>query len=236
MDTYAHSIVRSPDFQKPIPNRVLWRSKTVRPTEGTFLAGGYEIFFRETIPPQEVIYKGTILLIHGQSFSSSTWLENSTMQIFSAAGYRCLAFDMPGCGKTGGPTVSDSKKAEIIPLAMHALELETVIIIGHSMAGQYIVPLLGTSRITCVVAVALSNTNVMPTTPESISTSVLVIWGESDTSLGPSAASSLSRLPNSKLLRIPSAGHACYLSNPVAFQSACLNFFETMESFANPSL
>lgn len=33
---------------------------------------------------------------------------------------------MPGCGKTGGPTVSDSEKAEIIPLAMRALQLETV--------------------------------------------------------------------------------------------------------------
>lgn len=34
---------------------------------------------------------------------------------------------MPGCGKTGGPTVPDSEKGEIIPLAMRALELETVI-------------------------------------------------------------------------------------------------------------
>ncbi|VDP17931.1 unnamed protein product [Onchocerca flexuosa] len=162
MDTYTHSTIRLADFQKPIPERVLWRSKAVRPTEGNFLAGRYEIFFRETVPPREIIYKGTILLIHGQSFSSSTWLENSTMQIFSAAGYRCLAFDMPGCGKTGGPTVPDSEKAEIIPLAMRALKLETML---------------------CL------------------------------------------------LLRIPSAGHACYLSNPVAFQSACLNFFETTESF-----
>ncbi|KAM3726393.1 Protein ABHD14A [Dirofilaria immitis] len=231
MNTYTLPTVRSADFRKPIPERILWCSKAVRPTEGNFLAGRYEIFFRETVPPREIAYKGTILLIHGQSFSSSTWLENSTMQIFSAAGYRCLAFDMPGCGKTGGPTVPDSEKAEIIPLVMHALELETVIVIGHSMAGQYIVPLLGTSRIICVIAVALSNTNVIPAAPGSIRTPVLVMWGENDTSLGPSAASNLSRLSNSRLLRIPLAGHACYLSNPVAFQSACLNFFETIESF-----
>lgn len=31
-----------------------------------------------------------------------------------------------------------------------------------------------------------------------------------------------------RLLRIPSAGHACYLNNPGAFQSACLSFFEMM--------
>lgn len=66
------------------------------------------------------------------------------------------------------------------------------------MAGQYIVPLLGRTWLTCVVAVALSNTNMMPAAPESIRTSVLVVWGESDTSLGPSAASTLSKLPNSR--------------------------------------
>lgn len=47
-------------------------------------------------------------------------------QVFSAAGYRCLAFDMPGCGKTGGPTAPDSEKGEVIPLAMRALELDSV--------------------------------------------------------------------------------------------------------------
>ncbi|VDN01665.1 unnamed protein product [Thelazia callipaeda] len=230
MGACTQSVLRLTDFQSTISERILWYSKAIKPTEGNFLAGSYEMFFRETVPPREIDCKGTILLIHGQSFSSSTWLENSTMQIFSAAGYRCLAFDMPGCGKTGGSTVPDSEKAEVIPLVMQALELDNVIVIGHSMAGQYVVPLLGASHIACVVAIALSNTNVLPATPESIKTSVLVIWGEKDTSLGPNAASNLSKLPNSKLLRIPSAGHACYLSNPVAFQSACLNFFEIMGS------
>lgn len=39
MDTYTHPAVRLADFQKPIPEKVLWRSKAVRPIEGNFLAG-----------------------------------------------------------------------------------------------------------------------------------------------------------------------------------------------------
>lgn len=44
---------------------------------------------------------------------------------------------MPGCGKTGGPTVPDSEKAEIIPLAMRALELETVIFFLKEKGREY---------------------------------------------------------------------------------------------------
>lgn len=67
------------------------------------------------------------------------------------------------------------------------------------MAGQYIVPILGAPCILCVVAIALSNTNQIPSAPENIKTPVLVVWGERDTSLGPNAASNLRKLPNSRL-------------------------------------
>ncbi|VDN32986.1 unnamed protein product [Gongylonema pulchrum] len=155
----GESIARLADFRSSVPEKVLWRSKNIQPTEGRFSAG-----------------------------------------IFAAAGYRCLAFDMPGCGKTGGLTVPDAEKAEVIPLIMRAFELDSVILVGHSMAGKYIVPMLGTSGIAGIVAIALSNTNELPSAVESIQTSLLVIWGERDTSLGPNAASNLSRLPKSRLV------------------------------------
>ena len=70
------------------------------------------------------------------------------------------------------------------------------------MAGQYIVPLLGSERIVCIVAIALSNTNTLPEDTSELNTPVLVLWGERDTSLGPSSAANLQRLSNtrSKLL------------------------------------
>lgn len=66
------------------------------------------------------------------------------------------------------------------------------------MAGQYIIPLLGNERIRCIVAIALSNTNMVPLNAENIKTPVLIVWGDKDTSLGPTCASNLKRLPNSK--------------------------------------
>ncbi|VDN55691.1 unnamed protein product [Dracunculus medinensis] len=193
----------------------------------------YEIFYRNADPPLNNFAKGNVLLIHGQSFSSSTWLQHSTMEVIAAAGYRVIAIDLPGCGKTRGPAVPDEKKAEILLRTIRALELDSVIIIGHSMAGQYIIPLLGNERIRCIVAIALSNTNMVPLNAENIKTPVLIVWGDKDTSLGPTCASNLKRLPNSKLLKITSAGHACYLNDPQLFQSACLNFFDLVRHYSN---
>lgn len=59
-------------------------------------------------------------------YPSKCSLITNNFQIFSAAGYRCIAFDMPGCGKTGGSAVPDAEKADVISLAMRAFELESV--------------------------------------------------------------------------------------------------------------
>ncbi|VDD94024.1 unnamed protein product [Enterobius vermicularis] len=191
----------------------------------------HEIFYRKTDPPRNNFAKGNVLLIHGQSYSSSTWLEHSTMQVLAAAGYRCIAIDLPGCGKTGGPAVSDGNKAEILSLVIRRLELDSVMIVGHSMAGQYIVPLFGSKQILCVVAVALSNTNTLPENASQFKTPILVLWGDRDTSLGPNAAANLQRLPNAKLLKIPNGGHACHLTSPEYFQTACINFFDLVRQY-----
>uniref|UniRef100_A0A0N5AU26 AB hydrolase-1 domain-containing protein n=1 Tax=Syphacia muris TaxID=451379 RepID=A0A0N5AU26_9BILA len=193
----------------------------------------HEIFYRKCDPPRNNFAKGNVLLIHGQSYSSATWIEHSTMQVFAAAGYRCIAIDLPGCGKTGGAAVPDGEKAEVLSLVIRRLALDSVMIIGHSMAGQYIVPLFGSKQILCIVAIALSNTNTLPDDVSQLKTPTLVLWGDRDTSLGPSSAANLQRLPNSRLLKVPDGGHACHLSNPRYFQTTCINFFDLVRHYGS---
>ena len=52
--------------------------------------------------------------------------KNLILQVFAAAGYRCIAIDLSGCGKTGGPAVPDNEKAEILSLVIRRLELGSV--------------------------------------------------------------------------------------------------------------
>lgn len=58
----------------------------------------------------------------------------------------------------------------------------------------------------------------------------LIVYGERDTSLGVSAASNMKVLPNGRVVKIPSAGHACYLNNPEVFHTACLNFLDLVRT------
>jgi pimeloyl-ACP methyl ester carboxylesterase len=37
-----------------------------------------------------------MFLLHGNSFTSANWLEQQTIQLFAAAGYRVVAVDLPG--------------------------------------------------------------------------------------------------------------------------------------------
>jgi len=53
-----------------------------------------QIFYRECLPehPSPLV----VLLLHGQSFSSQTWVELGTLQFLASLGYRAVAVDIPG--------------------------------------------------------------------------------------------------------------------------------------------
>ncbi|MFH4979389.1 hypothetical protein AB6A40_006098 [Gnathostoma spinigerum] len=233
MNAPAHcSLFQSADILQPIPDNILRLTDQVIVQSQRLSLPEHEVFYLLTEPPRNNFAKGNVLLVHGQSYSSAVWLENSTMQIFAAAGYRCVAIDLPGCGRTTGPAVSDAEKSNVLSLIIRRLQLESVMIIGHSMAGQYIIPMLDTDLAACIVGVALSNTNTLPNDVSTIKTPVLIVWGEHDTSLGMNAANNLKRVPNSRLLKIPSGSHACFLNEPKLFQSACLNFFDLVRHYS----
>lgn len=52
------------------------------------------VFYREALP--EGAPKHTVLLLHGASFSSETWLKLGTLQLLAIMGHRAVAVDIPG--------------------------------------------------------------------------------------------------------------------------------------------
>lgn len=97
--------------------------------------------------------------------------------------------------------------------------------------GQYILPLLSerpdSFYISCIIALALSNTNQLPaTTAKDIVTPVLALRGSYDTSLGQNAANNLKHLANSRVLTVPDSKHLCHLNNSKYFHTVSLNFLD----------
>ena len=52
------------------------------------------MFYREVLPGG--VKRETVLLLHGQSFTSQTWVDISTLQLLASMGHRAVAIDIPG--------------------------------------------------------------------------------------------------------------------------------------------
>ncbi|CAD6197175.1 unnamed protein product [Caenorhabditis auriculariae] len=225
------SLLERADLSRPIPENVRKLAQVVEYDESRVEMGSHSVFVREARPPGAHYAKAAVVFLHGQSFSSATWLENNILRTFAALGYRAVAPDLPGSGQTRGRALRQEEKSSFLVDFIGTLGIKQVLVVCASMSAQYVLPLLSTERLTCVVAVAPSNTHEV-TEPTTCTTPVLVVWGDRDTSLGPTAAANLRRLPHARLQKIPDAGHACYLHNPTFFEEVCVNFFELVRNYS----
>ena len=74
-----------------------------------------------------------VVLVHGLGVSADYWWRNGPE--IAAAGYRVLAADLPGFGRTEGPLAGLSVEAQARALASwaEAMELGRAVHVGHSL-------------------------------------------------------------------------------------------------------
>ena len=77
-----------------------------------------------------------LLLLHGASLGSSADVFIRNLGPLANAGFRAIAFDMPGFGLTDNPTdYSAAYRRNFIPKFIDALGLKKVALVAHSQAG-----------------------------------------------------------------------------------------------------
>lgn len=85
----------------------------------------------------------TLVLLHGKSFSSKTWLDLNTVSTFTAAGYRTIALDLPGFGNSDKlPSSVQMEKPKFLTHIMQKLQISRPVIVSPSYSGFYALPLL----------------------------------------------------------------------------------------------
>ncbi len=103
------------------------------PSTGRFVqAGDLEIFIQEMGPADGPV----ILFTHGTGAWSGLW--HPAMVHLSAAGYRCIAIDMPPFGfseRPATPSYGNRDQAKRIIALMDSLKIGHVILFGHSFGG-----------------------------------------------------------------------------------------------------
>ncbi|XP_076436827.1 putative protein-lysine deacylase ABHD14B [Babylonia areolata] len=188
-----------------------------------------EIFSRQTTP--ESTAKLTVLLLHGMAFSSQNWQEIGTLQRLAAWGYKAVAVDLPGFGKSENQKLDAAMKEDfMVALVKEAVKKERMVVVSPSMSGSFSLPYLFSDAKSAVqkaagfVPVAPASTDKFVNSYPESQLPTLVVYGAKDKSLGESSKENLQKLPRSQVVVIPDAGHPCYIDQPTLFHNALYHF------------
>jgi pimeloyl-ACP methyl ester carboxylesterase len=114
------------------------------------MAGGWNLRYRQAGegPP--------LVLVHGLGCSTDYWVRNGAW--IAAAGFRVLAPDLPGFGRTDGPRAGLSivQQAYTVSVFAEAMRLGPAAYLGHSLSCQTVLELACTepARVTALVLAA----------------------------------------------------------------------------------
>ena len=170
-----------------------------------------------------------ILLLHGARFSSDTWRGLGSLSVLGEAGYRVVAVDLPGFGRTK-PT--KTARESFLPPLLEALAIERAAVVSPSMSGVFSLPLVARhpERLTGYIPVAPAAIDRYESELSEVRVPSLVVWGENDAIIPVSEADRLvSAIDGSRKLVMKGASHPCYLDDPDAFHEAVLDFLSTLE-------
>jgi len=183
-----------------------------------------KVHYREAGPAD-----GTpVVLLHGASFSAATWHEIGTLARLADAGYRAVAVDLPGFGRSPGAPVD--YEAWLLQL-LDRLGIERAVVVSPSMSGRFSLALVtgAPDRVAGFVAVAPVGIPQHRDRLGRIAVPVLAVWGERDRTVPHAHADLLvGQVPHGRKLVIPNAGHAPYMNDADAFHDALLGSLDEL--------
>jgi pimeloyl-ACP methyl ester carboxylesterase len=165
-----------------------------------------------------------VLLLHGGKYNSKTWTKIGTLGVLADAGYRVLAIDLPGSGKSPGWRPNQKTfLAELIAL----LEIGRPVVISPSRSGNLSFPLIlnHPETVSGYVAIAPAGTGIYTRKLKQNPVPALIVWGERDRLIPAKVATQLAvGFKTAEVVILPNAGHAAYLDEPDLFHEVLLKF------------
>ena len=197
--------------------------------------GGHKVFYRSSFSKD---HKGSLVLLHGRSFTSKDWIGIKAFDIFSAMGYDVYAPDYPGFGNSqNNPEYKfsrDFKNSSKFVLDFSGkLGLLGFTLVGPSMGGGITLRTLIDYPDIVSSAVVIGSSGVEPMKDElpRVDAPMLILWGEFDDVIKKEDGVILKNLvKNSELNIVPGATHPVYLDNPPFFFGEMKKFLERQKN------
>lgn len=170
----------------------------------------------------------SVLLLHGAAFHSGTWQKLGTLDVLAGAGYRAVAVDLPGFGKSAAQRVDP--KTFLLEL-IELLDIGRPVVISPSMSGGVSFPLIlhHPERVSGFVPIAPVGESEYSGKLKDNPVPTLVVWGERDR-LFPAARAEVlaASFAHAEVVILPGAKHPAYLDQPELFHQALLKFLASL--------
>jgi pimeloyl-ACP methyl ester carboxylesterase len=159
----------------------------------------------------------TVLLLHGASFSSSTWEQIGTIQELLDDGYRVVSIDLPGFGES---EATETPTTKWLRKFLTAVDITSPAIVSPSMSGRFSLPLAVDYPDIPAALVLVAPVGVPRYIDQlqNVPYPVLIVWGENDRLIPLEQAEQLHQIiPHSEKLVLAGAGHAAYMEQTAEF-------------------
>ncbi len=170
-----------------------------------------------------------VLLLHGAKFDANTWKKLGTLDVLAGAGFRAVALDLPGFGKSPRWTFDRAKLlAELLPV----LGLGRPVLVSPSMSGSVSFPLIldHPELVAGFVAVAPAGAARYAGRLKNNPVPTLVVWGSHDRVFPMSQAKLLAAsFKKASVVILPEAKHPSYLDQPDRFHASLLEFLASLD-------
>ncbi|KAI6177838.1 AB hydrolase-1 domain-containing protein [Aphelenchoides bicaudatus] len=221
------------DLEADIPLKPIVHTEEPKLKDDFLLVNSHQIFTLQA-EPSRTDHSLTVVLIHDQINDSYSWSETKTLQTLALHGYHAVAFDLPSHGRsTGQPLQNSQERADFLLkfLDIAGLSQQRVVLVGASMAGQFLIPFLNLmteQNLAGVIGVGLSDAQELDATV--VLPKTLLIRGEMDTSIGLNAANAWKHQENVRQFVVPSGKHLCHLGNSQLFNKVLINFLNSLSN------
>jgi abhydrolase domain-containing protein 14 len=171
----------------------------------------------------------SVLLLHGAKFNAETWQKLGTLDVLAGAGFRAVALDLPGFGKSPRWIFDRAKLlAELLPV----LDLGRPVLVAPSMSGSVSFPLIleHPELVAGFVAVAPAGTPRYARRLKDNPVPTLIVWGGHDRVFPMSQAKLLAAsFKKASVVILPEAQHPAYLDQPERFHESLLEFLASLD-------
>jgi len=160
-----------------------------------------------------------VLLLHGAKFDAETWKSLGTLAVLAEAGYRAVALDLPGFGRSEAWRFD---RADFLERLLPALDVGKPVVVAPSMSGSVAFPLLQRKP-----ALVSGFIGFEPAGSAASPVPALVVWGDRDAVFPVSLAEPLAAsFERGAVAILAGARHPCYLDDPDGFHRAVLKFLD----------